>query len=158
MKKVFLLTVSMIFVLTSMAQSNTDESALLQSIYGISKQQLVSDHMKLTEAESAKFWKIYDEYEISLREIAKKRAANVLDYADNYQNLSPERSTQLIKASLEINASFYTLLDKTFRKVSKEISAIRAAQFYQIEFFLEGVVRVKMADEIPLISGIHEKK
>ncbi|MEI8114872.1 MAG: hypothetical protein WCI54_14645 [Bacteroidia bacterium] len=158
MKKVFLLTVSMIFVLTSMAQSNTDESALLQSIYGISKQQLVSDHMKLTEAESAKFWKIYDEYEISLREIAKKRAANVLDYADNYQNLSPERSTQLIKASLEINTSFYTLLDKTFRKVSKEISAIRAAQFYQIEFFLEGVVRVKMADEIPLISGIHEKK
>lgn len=158
MKKVFLLTVSMIFVLTSMAQSNTDESALLQSIYGISKQQLVSDHMKLTEAESAKFWKIYDEYEISLREIEKKRAANVLDYADNYQNLSPERSTQLIKASLEINTSFYTLLDKTFRKVSKEISAIRAAQFYQIEFFLEGVVRVKMADEIPLISGIHEKK
>ena len=158
MKKVFLLTVSMIFVLTSMAQSNTDESALLQSIYGISKQQLVSDHMKLTEAESAKFWKIFDEYEISLREIAKKRTANVLDYADNYQNLSPERSTQLIKASLEINTSFYTLLDKTFRKVSKEISAIRAAQFYQIEFFLEGVVRVKMADEIPLISGIHEKK
>ena len=158
MKKIFFLTVCMIFALASMAQSNTDESALLQGIYGIGKQQLISDHMKLTEAESARFWKIYDEYEIARKEIGKKRAANVLDYADNYQNLSPERSTQLINASLEINALYFKLLDKTFRKLSKEISPVQAARFYQIEFFLHGVIRVKMADEIPLIAGIHEKK
>lgn len=158
MKKIFFLTVCMIFALASMAQSNTDESALLQGIYGIGKQQLISDHMKLTEAESTRFWKIYDEYEIARKEIGKKRVANVLDYADNYQNLSPERSTQLINASLEINAAYFKLLDKTFRKLSKEISPVQAAGFYQIEFFLDGVIRVKMADEIPLIAGIHEKK
>jgi CRISPR/Cas system CSM-associated protein Csm2 small subunit len=158
MKKIIFLSVCMFFAIASMAQSNNDEIAIFQSIYGMGKQQLVSDHMKFTEAESARFWKIYDEYEVSRKEIGKKRAANILEYADNYQNLSSEKVTQLVNESLELNASFYKLLDKTFRKVSKEISPVRAAQFYQMEFFLEGIVRVKMADEIPLIQGIHEKK
>jgi len=158
MKKIFFFAICLMFAFASQAQSNNDEVALLQSIYGMNKQQLIQDHMKFTEAESAKFWKIYDEYEVSRKEIGKKRVANVMEYADNYQNLSSEKATQIVKASISNINAFTKLQEKTFKKLSKELSPVRAAQFYQIESFLESIVRVKMADEIPLIEGFEEKK
>ena len=158
MKKLFYFAACMVFAVASVAQSNNDEVALFQSIYGMGKQELIADHMKFTEAESAIFWKIYDEYEVSRKEIGKKRVANIMEYADNYENLSGDKATQIVKASIEVNKSFTKLQEKTFKKVSKEISPVRAAQFYQIEVFLESMVRARIAGEIPLIESIEDKK
>jgi len=158
MKKFFFFAACMVFAVASMAQAPTDEIALLQSMYGIGKKDLVAEAMKVTEAEKATFWAIYDEYEAARKEIGKKRAANIIDYAEHYEALTNENATQIVKTSVEVNAAFTKLLDKTFKKMSKAISPLRAAQFYQVELFLEGIVRVRMADEIPLIEGIDEKK
>jgi Spy/CpxP family protein refolding chaperone len=158
MKKFLLFAVCLAFAAVSMAQSSNDEVAMFQSMYGMGKQQLIADHMKFTEAESAKFWKIYDEYEISRKEIGKTRIANIKDYAENYEKLSNEKATQLVKSSLANSAAFNKLQDKTFKKISKELSPIRAAQFFQIETFLESIVRARIAGEIPLIESIEPKK
>jgi hypothetical protein len=56
------------------------------------------------------------------------------------------------------SAAFNKLQDKTFKKISKELSPIRAAQFFQIETFLESIVRARIAGEIPLIESIEPKK
>ncbi len=158
MKKIFFLAICLVFAVASMAQSSNDEVTLFQSMYGMSKQQLIADHMKFTEAESVKFWKIYDEYEIARKEIGKSRVANIKDYAENYEKMSNEKATQIVKASLANTSAFIKLQDKTFKKVSKELSPIRAAQFYQIELFLENIVRTRISDEIPLIEHMEVKK
>lgn len=131
---------------------------MFQSMYGMGKQELIADHMKFTEAESVIFWKIYDEYEISRKEIGKTRLANIKDYAENYEKLSNKKATQLVKGSIANLNAFTKLQDKTFKKVSKELSPIRAAQFFQIETFLENLVRARIAGEIPLIESIEVKK
>jgi len=158
MKTILFFSICLLFAGSTVAQSVADEMALFQSIYGTGKQQLIADHLKFTEAESQIFWKIYDEYEISRKEIGKTRLANIKDYAENYEKLSNEKATQLVKASLKNTAAFSKLQDKTFKKVSKELSPIRAAQFFQIETFLESIVRARIAGEIPLIESIQDKK
>jgi hypothetical protein len=157
MKKIYLLAICMVFAIASQAQSNTDEVAFLQSAYGMSKKQLVADHMKIAEAQSAEFWKLYDEYETARKEIGKKRADNIMLYANNYLGLTNEDANKIIKNSLSINSSFVKLWDKTYSKMSKAITPVKAAQFIQIEMYLENMVRSELASGIPII-GEFEKK
>lgn len=72
MKKIILIAICTLFAVNLNAQSNTDEIALIQSAYGMEKKQIIIQFMKLTEAENAGFWKIYDEYEAERKELGKK--------------------------------------------------------------------------------------
>jgi len=158
MKKILFLAICIMFAVASQAQSNTDEVALVQSAFGMSKQQMVKDFMQLTEAESAKFWTIYDEYEAARKEMGKKRISNIEDYANNYDNLTNEKATELINKSFATQDEFAKLQKKTFKKMSKEISPLRAAQFTMLESFIENSIRTEVLDAIPLIGEFGTNK
>lgn len=158
MKKMILAAICMVFAIASNAQSNKDEVALLQSAFGMSKQQMVKDFMKLSDTESVKFWAIYDEYEASRKEIGKKRITNIENYANNYDNLTNEKATELMNSSFAIQGEFGKLQQKTFKKMSKELSPLRAAQFTMLEGFIENSIRTEILDAIPLIGEFDTKK
>lgn len=158
MKKFILFAICIVFAVASQAQSNKDEVALMQSAFGMTKQQMVKDFMKLSDTESTKFWVIYDEYEAARKEMGKKRVANITAYAENYDKLTNEKATELMNKSFAIQAEFAKLQEKTFRKMSKEISPLRAAQFTQLESFIENTIRTEILDAIPLIGEFDEKK
>lgn len=143
---------------SSHAQSNNDEVNLIQSVYGMEKKQLVSDYMKLTETEASKFWAVYDEYETTRKELGKKRIDNIAEYAKNYESLSDTKATELVNSTLAIHIAFAKLQEKTFKKMSTVISPVRAAQFIQLEVYLENVVRSEISDEIPLIGELEKMK
>jgi hypothetical protein len=158
MKQLSLLAICMVFVFASKAQSNADEVALVQSAFGMGKKELITEHMKITDAESATFWKLYDEYEAARKEIGKKRIDNISAYAKAYATLTDEDATKLINASLSIREEGTKLWKSTFKKMSKApLSPTRAAQFIQVEMYLENMVRNQLSAEIPLI-GEFEKK
>lgn len=158
MKKIILFAICIVFAVATKAQSNNDEVALVQSAFGMTKQQMVKDFMKLSDAESAKFWTIYDEYEAARKEMGKKRVANITAYADNYDKLSDDKATELMNKSFAIQAEFAKLQQKTFKKMSKEISPLRAAQFTMLESFIENSIRAEILDAIPLIGEFDDKK
>ncbi len=158
MKKSFLFAICLMFAIASQAQSSKDEIALVQSAFGMTKQQMVKDFMKLTEAESASFWTIYDEYEAARKEMGKKRIANISDYADNYAKLSDEKAAELINKSFAIQGEFAKLQQKTFKKLSKALSPMRAAQFTMFESYIETSIRMEIMDEVPLIGEFDIKK
>ncbi|MEI8047486.1 MAG: hypothetical protein WCI92_08920 [Bacteroidota bacterium] len=158
MKKIILFAICLAFAVASQAQSNTDEIALVQSAFGMSKQQMVKDFMKLSENESTTFWKIYDEYEAARKEMGKKRIANISAYADSYDKLTNDKATELINNSFAIQSDFLKLQQKTFKKMSKEVSPLRAAQFTMLESFIENSIRTEVLDAIPLIGEFDSKK
>jgi hypothetical protein len=158
MKKIILFAICLVFAAGSQAQTNTDEIALMQSAFGMTKQQMVKDFMKLSETESAAFWTIYDDYEAARKEIGKKRIANISAYADNYAGLTNEKATELMNKSFAIQSEFLKLQQKTFKKMSKEVSPLRAAQFTMLESYIENSIRMDVMDEIPLIGEYDTKK
>jgi hypothetical protein len=158
MKKVFLLAISIVFAIASQAQTNTDEVALVQSAFGMTKQQMVKDFMKLSETEATAFWPIYDEYEAARKEMGKKRIANISDYADNYAKLTDDKAAELINKSFSIQGEFAKLQQKTFKKLSKSLSPLRAAQFTMFESYIENSIRTEIMDEVPLIGEFDVKK
>ena len=159
MRKIFLFTICFVFALASQAQSNTDELTLLQSTYGMNKQELVAKHMKIPEAKSAAFWKSYDAYEVSRKAIGQKRVANIKEYANNYLALTDVDANKLVKNSFAIQGEYLKLWEKTHKEMTKVIGPVKAAQFIQLEMYLENMVRVGISGEIPLIGEIdHDKK
>ena len=74
---------------TSFAQSGVKEDiAVIQSLYGKSKQELVQAYMKLQEPQTAAFAKIYEDYETQRKELGKQRMMLIADYADNFATLA----------------------------------------------------------------------
>lgn len=162
MKKLVLIALTLFVAFSAQAQKATaeqaDEIAILQSIYGMGKRDMVAQFLKLTEAEATKFWPIYDEYEIARKEIGTKRANNVIDFANNYSKLTDVKADELTKTSFAVNGGFVKLSQKTYSKIAKAISPIRAAQFTQFELYLENVIRMELMQEVPLIGEFETVK
>ena len=158
MKKIVLAALIFLIVFSVNAQSNTIEIDLIQSVYGMQKQELIAKHMKLTPDQSILFWKLYNDYEISRKEIGVKRVKNIENYADKYDSLSDLDADALMKTTFEINMEFIKLWEKTYKIMSKSISSVTAAQFIQAEMFFENIIRQQLAMEIPLIGEFEVKE
>jgi hypothetical protein len=114
--------------------------------------------MKLTEAEASAFWKVYDEYEVKRKDYGKTRVSNIVEYANNYATLTDEKATELVKKSLENQIAFTKLQEATFKKLAKVMAPKRAAQFIQLENYLETVIRLNIADDIPFIGELDDTR
>lgn len=157
MKKMILVAIITVIAFSSKAQSNTEEIDLMQSIYGMQKKELVAKHMKLETGQADIFWQIYDEYEVARKEIALKRLKNIEFYAETYENFNNADADILMKNSTAVQTGYIKLWGKTYKKISKSIDSVTAAQFIQAEMFFEDMVRQELAMEIPFI-GEFEKK
>jgi hypothetical protein len=130
----------------------------MQSTYGMQKKQLIALHMQVSKADSAKFWTLYDAYEVTRKEIGKKRIANIEAYSKNYDKLTNEKAGELLNASFQVYDEFGKLWQNTYKKMAKEISPLTAGKFIQVEMYLENLVRNELAAEIPLIGEFEPKK
>ena len=152
MKKIILLTICTVFALLTKAQTNTEELKYLQSIFGMEKKQVVAERMKLSPAESAKFWSLYEEYELYRSEISDRRADNIQQYVKNFSNITEAKADEILKNTFETNDELAKLWQKTYKTMSKELSAKIAGQFTYLEMYFEAIGRQKLAQAIPNIG------
>jgi len=154
MKKMMVIALLAIFTMSAYAQQSKDEIAILQSAYGMQKRELVSKYMNISEAQSATFWKLYEEYEVARKAIGTKRANNILEYAKKYDGITDENVQSLVKTSFEVNKEFNALWEKTYKQMAKSLSPTTAAKFYQLELYLETMVRNELSESIPMIDEL----
>ncbi len=152
MKKNILVALCVVFALISKAQTNAEDLKYLQSMFGMEKKQLIAERMKLSPAESDKFWKLYDEYELFRSEISDKRAENVNQYVKNYTGITEAKADELLKNTFEINKEQADLWQKTYKAMSKELSSVKAGQFIYLEMYIEALGREKLSEIIPHIG------
>lgn len=154
MKKLIMLALFAIGTISSNAQQTKDEIAILQTAYGMQKRDLVAKFMDVNEAQSATFWSLYEEYEVARKAIGTKRANNIVEYAKNYETLTDENVQSMVKASMEVNKEFNALWEKTYKKMAKSLSPKTAAKFYQLEMYLETMIRTELSESIPMIDEL----
>ena len=152
MKKIILVAICALLTLVTKAQTQAEDLKYLQNMFGMEKKQVVAERMKISEAESAKFWKLYDEYELFRSEISDKRAENIQQYVKNYTNITEAKADELLKNTFEINDEIAKLWQKTYKTMSKELSAKIAGQFIYLEMYFEAIGRQKLAESIPHIG------
>lgn len=154
MKNFLMIAMFAFGTLTTIAQESKDEVTLLQSVYGMQKRDIVAKYMEISEAQSATFWSLYEEYEVARKAIGTKRANNIMDYAKNYESITDESVQSMVKTSFEVNKEFNSLWEKTYKKMAKSLSPKTAAKFYQLELYLETMVRSELSESIPMIDEL----
>jgi hypothetical protein len=158
MKKVLVMVLLMVSANIFAQSTDKDDVAIVQSIYGKSKTEMIRDFMDLSDADVAIFQPIYDSYEAERKALGREKIRIINDYSNNFNNLTDEKADELTKANLKNNMDFEKLYSKTYTKAKKVLGAINAAKFIQLEQYFQTTVKFEIQDSLPFIGEIENLK
>jgi hypothetical protein len=151
MKKGLLILLAAFFTLSlANAQSNKEEVDLMQAAFGMQKKAMIAEFVKVEGAQKDAFWKLYDEYETSRKELGKQRIDLFNSYVDNWDKLSNEFAEKWTADLFSLGKKTDDLLLNYYNKVKKATSPIAALQFYQVEYYILTGIRTFLLEELPL--------
>ena len=124
---------------------------LMRSDLRNGKTELLTEALKLSDADGAKFWPIQREYETELAKVGDERIQLLKDYAANYDSLTAEMAKSLMDRAFKIESSRLAVLKKYTDKVTKAVSPSVAARFAQVEALVNSLIDLKLRAETPLV-------
>ncbi len=141
------------------ASTNTTDNArayleMLRSDFNTTKIRTINEVMKLTGPEADVFWPIYRAYEKDLARVGDRKLELIREFFKNFRagTLDDKLAKRLSEDWLNNNQERLDLWKKYSRKIGKALSAIRAAQFLQIENQTALFVDMSIASEMPTIG------
>jgi hypothetical protein len=146
------------FCLVAAAQSNKEDIAMIQSMFGKAKKDLVTQYMTIPADKAPAFWKTYDEYEAERTELGRERIKLIEDYANAYTALDDKTSDALMNRKMKWLNSYGKLQKKYYGRVSKVIGGAQAAKFFQLEDYIENNIRLSIQESIPFIDELDKSK
>lgn len=153
MKKIlFTFITSILLSLSLTAQSDSENIDLVQAAIGITKKEAFSSFMKLNETNKDAFWNLYEEYETKRKELGKERIRLLEKYVIEYEKMDDEKTSEILDNMISMSDSFNKLTTTYTKKIKKSAGAKAAAQFYQLESYINSVVRASIIENIPLIG------
>ena len=134
------------------AQSVKNEVQIIEGSYGIEKKQIIEQSMTLSEKEASIFWPIYDDYEDSRRKLGEERLLLIHDYVIAYSSLTDAKASEITLRCFKNDEAIARLHKKYYKKVRKALSPLKAAQFVQVEGYLQNIVRIQIQNGLPFIG------
>ncbi|MET0516746.1 MAG: hypothetical protein ABW047_15620 [Nitrospiraceae bacterium] len=118
------------------------------------KKLLVAENMQLTDAEAARFWPLYEDYQRDLHQINQRLGSTIADYAEAYQKgpIPDETAARLLDQALVVDEEEVALKRSYADKFNDILPATKAARYLQIETKIRSILRFELAKNIPLVS------
>jgi D-alanine-D-alanine ligase-like ATP-grasp enzyme len=156
MKKLLLSTL-ILFVVgigSTIAQTVDEEIKLIQEAFGKDKKTLVEAYMNLSPEKANSFWPLYEAFEVERKKIGKERILIINEYIEKFTHIGDAEADNLATRSLKNDAALNKLYTSYYSKFKKATSAIDAAKFIQIEFYITNTIRNAIQQELPFIGEI----
>jgi len=125
---------------------------LLRSDVRSQKVAILTEMMDFTEAEDAKFWPIYREYDVELAAINDERMKLIIDYGKNYGTLTDADADRIARAAIELEGRRQALKLKYYDRIKTALSAKQAARFIQVENQILLIVDLQIAASLPIVQ------
>ncbi len=158
MKRLMGLALFVFFGLMAGAQSNKEDIAIIQSMFGKAKKDLVTQYMTLPADKSAAFWKTYDEYEAARTALGRERIALIEAYANAYMTMDDKVAADLAGKKYKWLASYGKMQKKYHNSFAKVVGATQAGKLMQLEDYLENNIRLAIQESIPFIDELDKTK
>ncbi len=153
MKFLFTLLFMLSIMVPASAQDN--ESSLLQQIFGMEKKAIMDEYLQFADTETKDaFWELYNAYEDQRKEIGNKRVDLLQRYVNDYINMPESEMDELLGQVTKMNSDYVKLLNSYIKKIKKKVGIKQAAQFYQIENYLNNAINTSIAEQIPFIGEL----
>jgi hypothetical protein len=134
-------------------QATRDAFDALRSDLKADRTALIAEHMQLSAQESEGFWPIYHNYRAEMDKVTDNIVNLVLEYADNYPNVSDEKASEMVRKYLKLEANLLKLRTKYLKKLGKVLPGTKVFRFAQLDNRLDLGIRVGLAAEIPLMAS-----
>jgi hypothetical protein len=125
---------------------------LLRSDIRQQKAEAMGAVMLLSAADAAKFWPIYSEYDAELTKLNDLRVANIQEYDRTYPRMTDEKADELIQKAMAYHKQRSELLARYYERVKKELGAITAARFIQVEDQLLLLIDLQIDSSLPIVG------
>ena len=158
MKKLLIIICITSGFFTAKAKSNKEDIDIIQSEFGKNKKELVSEFMQVAAKDSVAFWKLYDEYEDKRKALGKERINILQQYADQYQTLTDDQASKLATSTFSNDLNYDKLHETYFKKFSTVSGAKNAAKLFQLETYLQTIVKLAVMNNIPFIGELDKEK
>lgn len=149
MKKLSIILLLVLGFMTIKAQTSTDEIEYVQAIFGMEKRAAVEDFLVLTGDEAIAFWKNYDAYEITRKELGKERVMLLDKFILGYNSMTEQESLDWMKSVISLRKKNEKLIEQYYKKIAKECSPVIAMQFYQLESYVLAGIRFQILENAP---------
>ncbi len=156
MKKIILIVTILFGSCIGFAQSNKEDVDMIQAEFGKQKKVLIQSAMTIPDAQTVAFWTEYDKYEDSRKVLGRERIKLIEDYANAYATIDDKQAGDLMARKLTWLDNYAKLQKKYFGSMSKIIGGKQASKFFQIEDYLENVLRISIQESIPFIDELHK--
>jgi hypothetical protein len=127
-------------------------SELLRSDLRAQKIAIIAEMMEFTEAEDAKFWPVYREYEAELAKINDDRLKLIRDYAGNYESMTDAIADRLAKGALDLEGRRHQLKVTYYDRFKAALSPKTAAKFLQVENQILLLLDLQIAASLPIVQ------
>jgi uncharacterized membrane-anchored protein YhcB (DUF1043 family) len=114
------------------------------------KRAVVASVLELTDSESKAFWPVYNAYQSDMVAHYDRLLKLLETYAKNYEALSDETATSLLKQYLALERDHVALLTAYLPRFQKVLPPKKVAKLYQVENKARALVNYELARGIPL--------
>jgi hypothetical protein len=134
--------------------TGTTNMDILRQKIKADKRLVVAANLKLTDAEGAAFWPVYDAYQKDLQQVNQRLAAVVVAYADAYNKgpVANDMAKKLLDDAMAVDDAEGKLKASYVPKVLATLPATKAARYIQIENKIRAAIRYELAEGIPLVE------
>lgn len=158
MKNLCILVLFSLISSMSFAQDAKEDVAVLQAAFGKEKEDLVKKYMAIPTELDAAFWSNYDLYEQERKALGREKIALIDEYVKSYETLDDKKAADLMARKLKLGESYGKMQKKYFDSFSKIIGGKNAAKFFQLEDYLENIIRLGIQESIPFIDELDASK
>jgi hypothetical protein len=122
------------------------------------KRAFVDQQLALTPQEAARFWPLYEQHQIGLNELNRRRIENILSYARALRvgSVDDQTANGLAREAIAIEEDELSLLKQSYVHASRAVSPAQAARYVQIEAKARDMLRAQEAMRVPLLTSRRE--
>ena len=139
---------------SSFAQTVDDEVKLVQEAFGKDKRALIEYYMALPAEKAPAFWAVYDEFEVERKVIGKEHMLIINEYIEKFTHIGEAEADALMTRMLKNDAALNKLYTSYYKKMKKATTAMDAAKFVQIDFYIMNTIRNTIQQELPFLGDI----
>jgi hypothetical protein len=154
MKRIILTTVVTLFTLGAFAQVSKEDLAIYQSVLQKDKTDVIKKNLKLSDDQSKVFWPLYEAYDAKRLDLSNQRVTIINDYLKQFNTLTDQEATALVNRTVANDKSFNDLQKSYVKKFSEAIGGVNTAKLYQLEIYMQQVMRLHVQNSIPFIGEI----
>lgn len=142
----------------SYAQMNTEDAIeLVRSEAAANRKLIIVANMSLSEEESKIFWPAYKEYRRKVEKVDDRLVSLINKYADNFESLGDSLASEMMIESLDIDEDKLLLKRAYTEELLDILPPSKVAIFFQLENKMDAVVKMELANSIPLAEPKEEQ-